>query len=623
MLPYLRSIEFGYVIPLAVKGTQKAVIDDGINVFVAENGNGKTTFLDLIERSICSDAHAERYRSFSHKRASSAAFILADWQFDRVITVEQQLTDDGVRTRLMPPQGSFKHYTKPEYSRFLLQQMGLTLDEFQELFESLYYKRENDLALMAKSSGGILSVMELLSKLTLRETKETLQIRGQLRQLETEIRVLQQERKALLENISEVQMILGESAGKKKRTLPALEAEKSQLLAEISMIERKAEQKREALHRLNEKHASIVKSLNAAEDELRELIRMREKIKGELEFSNYQADMVRKELNDLQNQVEHASYEDYLAQHPRCPLCRSSLKTRARERAKQGCPYCLTPWSEIPSETRKRILKVELNLSPSNLSNLEKELSELEKVIGQKEKELLELSNKIRDEKDFVASLRTDLVGISKQRLQEEDELSALSRSLRSHQESLHEIELSISLIRERTEAPLIKEKLELIEDSIEQKQRERQELLSQLPEKRDVRQILSEFSSITKEVFGYALIVEPETGVITVGANQSIRPFDSMSWGEKYLTDTCFRIAVWRHLIREGAAHHGLLLLDSPEAALDEKRLHVLADLLKKYSEEITVIVTTRLESFKESLGGHELFITRTGQTSLFDFVQ
>ncbi len=623
MLPYLRSIEFGYIIPLAVKGTQKAIIDAGINVFVAKNGNGKTTFLDLIERSICSDAHAERYRSFSHKRASSEAFILSEWQFDRMITIEQELTGGGVRTRLMPPQGSFKHYTKPEYSRFLLQQIGLSLDEFQELFESLYYKRENDLALMAKNSGGILSVMELLSKLTLRETKETLQIRGQLRQLETEIRVLQQEKKALLENISEVQMILGGDSGKKTPTLSSLKDKKTKLLAEISTIEKKIEQRRKALHQLNEKHSSIVNTLNSAEDELRELIRMREKLKGEREFSIYQADMIRKELHDLQNRVEHTSYEDYLAQHPRCPLCNSNLKARAGERAKQGCPICLTPWSEIPSSTRKSILKVELSLGSSNLTDLEKELADLEKDIERKEKELLKLSEKIQKEKDLVASLRTDLVGISKQRLQEEDELASLSKSLRSLQESLHDVELSISLIRERTEAPLIKEKLDLIEASIEQKQRERQQLLSRLPEKRDVRQILSEFSAITKEVFGYALIIEPETGVVTVGANQSIRPFDSMSWGERYLTDTCFRIAVWRHLIREGAAHHGLLLLDSPEAALDEKRLHVLAELLKKYSEKITVIVTTRLESFKELLGGHELFITRSGQTSLFDFVQ
>ena len=621
MLPYVTEIEFGYIIPLAVKGTQTAYVKKGINVFVAENGNGKTTFLDLIERSICSDAHAERYDSFSHKKSSSDAYIKSEWIFSKEVKIIQNLTDAGVRTSLLMQGAPLKHYTKPEYSHFLLRETGLSLDEFQELFEALYYKRENDLGLMAKTNGGILSTLELLSKITLKESPDALQLRGMLRQIETEIRLLNKEKKALIENLGEVQAILSREMekGVSKDKLLRKKLEQSR---ELNDLNKELSEKREELGKINIEHSKIVETLNEVTDELRELTRQKEQYKNEKEFLIYQRNLLQEEMKERDAGVIITSYEEYLKEHPKCPLCNTNLKKKAKERIKKGCPVCGTPWEELPEKTKQQLTQASLTTGSKNSSELQLEIEQLEEQLRRKQELLKETEKKIDQTQELLGSLRADMVALSRKRSNLEEEIFKLTKEIREREQQLGEIETQLKIIEERMNSPLIKEKLALIEKAIEEKENEKKALIQKLPEKRDVREILAKFSKITQKVFGYPLMVEPESGVITVGANHSLRPFDSMSWGEKYLTDTCFRIAVWEHLLEMGAAEQGLIMLDSPEAALDEKRLKLLGELISDHSDKITFIITTRIKNFSELLGGNELFVKRTGQTSLFDFM-
>ena len=65
-----------------------------------------------------------------------------------------------------------------------------------------------------------------------------------------------------------------------------------------------------------------------------------------------------------------------------------------------------------------------------------------------------------------------------------------------------------------------------------------------------------------------------------------------------------------------------GLLILDSPEAALDPFRLELLANLINNHKNNINFIVATRVAKFFDQLEGHPLEIKKQTQTSLFDFI-
>jgi len=65
-----------------------------------------------------------------------------------------------------------------------------------------------------------------------------------------------------------------------------------------------------------------------------------------------------------------------------------------------------------------------------------------------------------------------------------------------------------------------------------------------------------------------------------------------------------------------------GLLILDSPEAALDPFRLELLANMINKQKNKINFIIATRVGQFYDLLDGYPLDIKKQTQTSLFDFI-
>ena len=71
------------------------------------------------------------------------------------------------------------------------------------------------------------------------------------------------------------------------------------------------------------------------------------------------------------------------------------------------------------------------------------------------------------------------------------------------------------------------------------------------------------------------------------------------------------------------GIMKRGLLILDSPEAALDPFRLELLANMINKQKNKINFIIATRVGQFYDLLDGHPLDIKKQTQTSLFDFIE
>ena len=65
-----------------------------------------------------------------------------------------------------------------------------------------------------------------------------------------------------------------------------------------------------------------------------------------------------------------------------------------------------------------------------------------------------------------------------------------------------------------------------------------------------------------------------------------------------------------------------GLLILDSPEAALDPPRLKLLSNLINQHKDKINFVIATRVKTFYDMLDGVSLEIQKQTQTSLFDFI-
>ncbi|MHA1244337.1 MAG: hypothetical protein ACTSP7_07150, partial [Candidatus Heimdallarchaeota archaeon] len=142
------------------------------------------------------------------------------------------------------------------------------------------------------------------------------------------------------------------------------------------------------------------------------------------------------------------------------------------------------------------------------------------------------------------------------------------------------------------------------------------------LPEQKELQKILNNFTRSTKEVFGYSMLADTDTRIITISKDDSNRDFAAMSWSERYFIDVVFRISIFHFLIENGTMAKGLLILDSPEAALDPHRLKLLSNLINQHKDKINFVIATRVKTFYDMLDGVSLDIQKQTQTSLFDFI-
>ena len=68
-----------------------------------------------------------------------------------------------------------------------------------------------------------------------------------------------------------------------------------------------------------------------------------------------------------------------------------------------------------------------------------------------------------------------------------------------------------------------------------------------------ELQKILNNFTRSTKEIFGYSMLADTDTRVITITKDDSNRDFAAMSWSEKYFIDVVFRLAIFNFLIETG----------------------------------------------------------------------
>ncbi|MHA1842239.1 MAG: hypothetical protein ACTSYW_09725, partial [Candidatus Heimdallarchaeota archaeon] len=168
----------------------------------------------------------------------------------------------------------------------------------------------------------------------------------------------------------------------------------------------------------------------------------------------------------------------------------------------------------------------------------------------------------------------------------------------------------------------LLKVNLEKINSELDDYRLQLERLERDLPEQKELQKILNNFTRSTKEVFGYSMLADTDTRIITISKDDSNRDFAAMSWSERYFIDVVFRISIFHFLIENETMAKGLLILDSPEAALDPHRLKLLSNLINQHKDKINFVIATRVKTFYDMLDGVSLDIQKQTQTSLFDFI-
>ena len=623
VLPIITELEFSDIIPLSTRSSiHKISFSEGINVLLAENGYGKTTLCDIIERSICSDAHAQRYFAFSRKRASKKAYIKSKWMSDVEIRLLQSLTDAGVRTRVAEKGKAEHSFSKEDYSNYLYRKLHVTLAEFQELFQSLYYKREDSHSLLGREEEeDLYSFFILVNKYTSGAPEDY--------QLRQKIRIKEKERKDIMDQIKKLEET-EDKIRSAMRYLGVEEVSEDTLKAQYKEIETLRKEKEltikeaEAIIQQLEKEEEIKsEQMYVLREQVYEIRTELDKLKAKRGSLELEKERILKEIK-IATQIGGEKYDELrskIKQKPICEFCGTNLDKQWERRLTIGCPLCGTEWQKLPRELYESITKIEGEHVPETdaleeaLSKIDLEKEEIEKQI----KEMTEKLYKVREQEKRVYDELAEVKG----KIKEQDRrIRQIMGEINDFTKKATVIETQLDLLRTNVNLRAVITRKETLEEKLRTKQEELTQLKAQESSTKEREQILRTFSTVVMEIFGYGMQIDPQSMTLSLMVDGSMRAYESLSGGEKYMVDICLRIAVWKYLIAKGYARQGMLIIDSPENALDEKRLVLLAQVLNASKSDFLFIVTTRSPYFYQYLEGAPIKVKKEIQTSLFDFI-
>ncbi len=626
MIPILTELRFSEIIPIAESATQEISLESGINAMFAENGKGKTTFCDIIERSLCSEAHAQRYSAFANKRKTKNAFIESSWICDKEFTIRQALTDGGIRTELTEKGHGKQSLSKNDYSNYLIRNFQLSLNEMQNLFQSLYYKREDDHYLLGRSdetNPQLMSFFELLNKHTSGSPDDII-LRQQIKTNLAKKRELQEKIKKLDEDEERKRSIMS-AIGISEISEAILDAKYAEVKRAINNLQSEIEELEKSKEELNNIIDNNNKKLYSIKDELYKVMDEIKLLKGKQITLQKEKEKLKREIT-IAKKVGNDKY-DYIKskvnKNPVCELCGTNIGKLWDQRIQVGCPICGTEWVKIPKEVREGIMKTEENKLEivenvgieEEIGKINKEIERLEEEIQKKNKERENIKLKETEIQEEITNIKVKLKLNDKEIKNKRYELSLQSKK---------EVEIETQkdfLISKIDLSSIISEKMSLQNklDEIENKIDRLKEMETTTNERS---QILNMFNDTTLEIFGYRIAINPKDKAVTLMADHTTRAYESLSGGEKYFIDVCLRIAVWKYLIKNGFTRQGMLIIDSPESSLDSKRLQMLANVLNHEKEDFLFIVTTRDREFFDALDANPIKMRKTVQTSLFDFI-
>ncbi len=622
MLPILSELEFSDIIPLSESSTHIIKFESGINSLLANNGHGKTTLCDIIERALCSDAHAQRYSSFSRKRASKDAYIKSTWFFSQEAIIKQNLTDAGIRTHVSESGKGTRSYSKQEYSNYLFRKLKISLDDLQDLYQSLYFKREDSHTLLGREEeNDLYSFFRLIHKYT-SGAPEDYQLRQKIREKE-------QKRKDTMDQVKKLEET--EEKIRSAMQLLGIEAVSEQILTErYKELEKQRKQKEEIIEIEEEK----IQELEKEEEKLNELLFAKKEENYEMRI---EIDKIRTNRNNLARKretilksldvAEKVGSEKYdylktkISQKPMCEFCHTNLERNWDRRLQVGCPICGTEWHRLPASLKEGLFNIEKQEMPESQS-LEEDLAKTEAELIELNEKLKQTEEEFKQEKQQERQLHETISSIRAKIKQHDQVIKGIMKEINQSVKSITLVETQMDFIKENINLNAIISRKESLKQKLQEIQEELLKLKANEPSTVERTQILKQFSETALDVFGYGMHIDPKFMTLSLLVDGSNRAYESMSGGEKYFIDIALRIAVWKYLINKGYAKYGMLIIDSPENALDGKRLELLATVLNDVKDNFLIIVTTRNREFSERLYSTPIKVKKEVQTSLFDYI-
>jgi predicted ATPase len=599
MLPVLKTLEFSKILPLSEKSIEKIDFKNGINKFLAENGSGKTTLTDLIEHSLVRDAHAFAWNIFTKKRVDRTAYVKSEWVFgDEKASILHEFTDAGARTRVTSSKFSNKAHTRDMYSDFLFSKTNLLLEQTQKLFEGVYYKRENDLNLLGTSGDeSLMDFFELLNKTIRMETPTTIKLRNQIGETKRQMDMRKNKKRQI-----EMQIELQRDSSKLKSDLDKSWKE---------------------LDKLEKDDQKIFDRLDRDQESLLEVRAKQDELKGNRYSLISTLDRLERELDGYKKlgKVNYEAIKNNWEKKQNCELCGSSVHNNWVERMNTGCPVCGTDWKKIPTNIKESVT--------NHQSGTKNETRDLEKEIEKTTHELRAFDEDITNNKNkelaltkSLKDLRKELTTNNTKRRELQKNVDEINQQIQRISGELGSLSAQEKMINQDESIGLLKVNLERVNSELEKYNLQLERLEKELPEQKELQHILNNFTRSTKEIFGYSMLADTDSRVITISKDDSNRDFAAMSWSERYFIDVVFRIAIFHFLIENKIIPSGLLILDSPEAALDPIRLDLLAKIVNQHKDKVDFIIATRVKKFYDTLEGYPLEIKKQTQTSLFDFI-
>ncbi|MHA1305496.1 MAG: hypothetical protein ACTSPI_17490, partial [Candidatus Heimdallarchaeaceae archaeon] len=451
---------------------------------------------------------------------------------------------------------------------------------------------------------------------------DDIKLRNKILEKNREKKVIQDEIKKLEDDENRIRSIMD--------AIGISEVSEAILDAKHEDIKKRIKQKQEELEELEEKKNELEHEAEAISEKLQQIRDKNYEIMREVDKARAKKSNLEKEKFKIEKEIEAASkvgnekYESLKSKvnnNPRCEFCGTNIAETWNQRLQAGCPLCGTEWARLPRELREGILK---EPEVPETEGLEKEIEIINIKITEAKQEITEKELKFKEAKEQEKIIQQKVAEIkAKIKMRERD-----IKSKTSEMHSLSKQETAILTQKEFLTSKvnlqaILSKKLKL-QEILEKLEEELAELKEQENVSNERSQILENFRSTTMQIFGYSIVINPRDKAITLMADHSTRAYESLSGGEKYFIDICLRISVWKYLLENGFTRQGMLIIDSPESSLDERRLEMLANVLNEQNHKFLFIVTTRNQAFYEKLKAKELILRKKMvQTSLFDFIQ
>ena len=624
MLPILKSMEFSKILPLSEKSIEKIIFREGINKFLAENGSGKTTLTDLVEHSLVRDAHAFAWNVFAKKRVDKTAYIKAEWFFgSSTDSITHELTDSGARTRVTSTKFSNKAHTRDMYSDYLYSRTNLTLEQTRKLFEGVYYKRENDLNLLGTpGEESLMDFFELLNKAIRMDTPATIKLRNQIGEIKRQIDMRKNSKRKAEATIEKIEIVFS-GTDSSADAIDTIGARKGDLERNNLELKDKIEKLRADTLALEEEDQKILDKLDKNQEILLEVRRKIDGLKSEKYSLNSELQQLENELKGFEKlgKIQYNEVKEAWKKKQNCELCGSSVFSNWEERVTIGCPSCGTSWNKIPKAVKDAAETNNVKIE-ENTRDIKKEIEKISHKLRASEEDIEKSQSSEDKTTQLLKSLREQLATNNSRRRKLQQESEEINQRIQRIGVEIGSLTAQEKMVNQDESIGLLKVNLEKINSELDDYRLQLERLERDLPEQKELQKILNNFTRSTKEVFGYSMLADTDTRVITISKDDSNRDFAAMSWSERYFIDVVFRISIFHFLIENGTMTKGLLILDSPEAALDPHRLKLLSNLINQHKNKINFVIATRVKTFYDMLDGVSLEIQKQTQTSLFDFI-